>query len=127
MHDVKSATTLILFVTAHMAARNKNADARNDDYHRILRELEVRASPSFIRPLPLSSSKADVVSDGSHILNSYSRRRSLKRCRPSSRKLWWVRRFRSRSHGSSSTSCSNDAAASERMLNTTTYAQPERR
>jgi len=40
----------ILFVAAHLAAHVKNVHARNDDFWRILSELEMKSPPRFLPP-----------------------------------------------------------------------------
>ena len=67
----------MLFVTAHMAAHVKNADARNMDYWRIASELEVQAPPQFLQPKKLDSpnkSEGNTATDsGSYLMESVDR------------------------------------------------------
>jgi hypothetical protein len=58
----------MLFVTAHMAAHVKNAEARDSDFWRIASELEVQAPSSFLPP-----QHPDAESNGSYLLNSMDR------------------------------------------------------
>lgn len=59
----------ILLVTGHLAAHVKNVDSRNDDFRRILTELETQAPARFLRPQKNSDGSL-VSGDGSHLLNS---------------------------------------------------------
>ncbi|KAL3780920.1 hypothetical protein HJC23_009126 [Cyclotella cryptica] len=59
----------ILLVTGHLAAHVKNVDARNDDFRRILTELEAQAPARFLRPQKNGDGSV-VPGDGSHLLNS---------------------------------------------------------
>ena len=60
-------TSRILLTTGHLAAHVKNVDARNDDFKRIVRELEEQAPARFLRPKK-SIDGSDC--DGSHLLQS---------------------------------------------------------
>lgn len=59
----------ILLVTGHLAAHVKNVDARNDDFRRILTELETQAPARFLRPQKNRDGSL-ASGDGSHLLNS---------------------------------------------------------
>ncbi|KAL7472828.1 hypothetical protein ACHAXS_013656 [Conticribra weissflogii] len=59
----------ILFITAHLAAHVKNVDARNDDFKRIVGELEAQAPTRFLRPRR-NRDGTSATCDGSHLLNS---------------------------------------------------------
>ena len=58
----RSDTVRLLFVVAHLAAHVKNVQARNEDYWRIMTELEAKASPRFLPPPPRGS---EVPGEGS--------------------------------------------------------------
>jgi phosphatidylinositol-bisphosphatase len=58
----------MLFVTAHMAAHVKNAEARDNDFWRIVTELEAQAPPRFLHP-----KRAGKETTGSYLLNSVDR------------------------------------------------------
>jgi hypothetical protein len=64
---VKSSN--ILLVTGHLAAHVKNVDARNDDFKRIMTELESQAPARFLRPKKNPGVSLE-PGDGSHLLNS---------------------------------------------------------
>jgi hypothetical protein len=65
----RSAKSLrMLFVTAHMAAHVKNTDARDLDFWRIVRELEIQAPTRF---LPNRSSNSEIT--GTFLLESMDR------------------------------------------------------
>jgi len=59
----------MLFITAHLAAHVKNVDARNDDFKRIVSELEAQAPMRFLRPRK-NRDGTPATCDGSHLLNS---------------------------------------------------------
>ena len=63
-----SKSVRMLFVTAHMAAHVKNTEARDSDFWRIVRELEIQAPASF---LPKRNSDAEVT--GKFLLESMDR------------------------------------------------------
>lgn len=65
--DTKSSR--ILLVTGHLAAHVTNVDARNDDFKRIMSELEAQAPARFLRPRRNSDGSL-VPCDGSHLLGS---------------------------------------------------------
>jgi phosphatidylinositol-bisphosphatase len=78
----RSKSLRLLFVTAHMAAHVKNAEARDSDFWRIATELEAQAPPEFLSPLasPDSSSSgqapstnADGGGGGSKLLSGVDR------------------------------------------------------
>lgn len=62
-------TTRILFATGHLAAHVKNVDARNDDFKRIMSELEAQAPLCFLRP-KRNPDGSPCECDGSHLLKS---------------------------------------------------------
>ena len=59
----------MLFVTSHLAAHVKNVDARNDDFKRIVSELEAQAPPRFLRPRR-NPDGSPAECDGTHLLSS---------------------------------------------------------
>ena len=64
----RSKSIRMLFVTAHMAAHVKNAEARDSDFWRIASELEAQAPPRF-----LPARKATEEGTGSYLLESVDR------------------------------------------------------
>ncbi|CAB9522375.1 72 kDa inositol polyphosphate 5-phosphatase [Seminavis robusta] len=74
---VKRAKSLkMLFVTAHMAAHVKNAEARNADFWRIVQELEAQAPPRFLTPNDEAEneySSGKLGGSGSYLLDSMDR------------------------------------------------------
>jgi len=59
----------LLLVTGHLAAHVKNVEARNDDFKRIITELESLAPARFLRPRK-NRDGSPIHSDGSYLLNS---------------------------------------------------------
>ncbi|KAL7547511.1 hypothetical protein ACHAWF_010805, partial [Thalassiosira exigua] len=59
----------MLFVTSHLAAHVKNVGARNNDYKRIMAELEAQAPKRFLRPKRNPDGSLSEC-DGSRLLNS---------------------------------------------------------
>lgn len=59
----------MLFVTAHLAAHVKHVDARNDDFKRIMSELESQAPIRFLRPRR-NADGSPAPCDGSNLLSS---------------------------------------------------------
>jgi len=66
--DIVKSSKLLL-VTGHLAAHVKNVDARNDDFRRIISELEAQAPVRFLRPRKNRDGSL-VVGDGTHLLNT---------------------------------------------------------
>lgn len=64
----KDKSIRMLFVTAHMAAHVKNSEARDLDFWRIVRELEIQAPPRF-----LSSKNSLIETNGKFLLDSTDR------------------------------------------------------
>jgi hypothetical protein len=64
----KSKSIRMLFVTAHMAAHVKNTEARDSDFWRIVRELEIQAPTSF-----LPKRNSDTEATGQFLLESMDR------------------------------------------------------
>ena len=64
---VKSSRMLL--ITGHLAAHVKNVDARNNDYKRIISELEAQAPTRFLRP-KRNRDGSVAECDGTHLLNS---------------------------------------------------------
>ena len=62
-------TSKVLLVTGHLAAHVKNVDARNDDFRRIMSELEVQAPTRFLKPKKNRDGSL-VEGDGSYLLDS---------------------------------------------------------
>lgn len=65
----KTKRSRMLLVTGHLAAHVNNVDARNNDYKRIISELEVQAPTRFLRP-KRNRDSSPVDCDGSYLLNS---------------------------------------------------------
>lgn len=59
----------LLLVTGHLAAHVKNVEARNDDFKRIITELECLAPARFLKPRK-NRDGSPINSDGSYLLNS---------------------------------------------------------
>ena len=59
----------MLLITGHLAAHVKNVDARNNDYKRIISELEAQAPTRFLRP-KRNRDGSVAECDGTHLLNS---------------------------------------------------------
>jgi hypothetical protein len=64
----KLKSVRMLFVTAHMAAHVKNTEARDSDFWRIVRELEIQAPTSF-----LPKRNSDTEATGDFLLESMDR------------------------------------------------------
>ena len=62
-------TSKVLLVTGHLAAHVKNVDARNDDFKRIMSELEAQAPSRFLKPRK-NRDGSPVEGDGSHLIDS---------------------------------------------------------
>lgn len=59
----------LLLVTGHLAAHVKNVEARNDDFKRIITELECLAPARFLKPRK-NRDGSPINSDGSYLLKS---------------------------------------------------------
>jgi hypothetical protein len=72
-HRIKDSdyakSSKVLLVTSHLAAHVKNVDARNDDFRRIMTELEAQAPARFLRPKK-SRDGSPMQGDGSYLLDS---------------------------------------------------------
>jgi hypothetical protein len=72
-HRIKDSdyakSSKVLLVTSHLAAHVKNVDARNDDFRRIMTELEAQAPVRFLRPKK-SRDGSPMQGDGSYLLDS---------------------------------------------------------
>jgi hypothetical protein len=62
-------STRMLFITGHLAAHVKNVDARNNDFRRIISELEAQAPARFLRP-KRNRDGSPAECDGEHLLSS---------------------------------------------------------